>query len=101
LPRPPPATASPKPVDRSAIRHFFHLALPTINVHPLFIYHGDLFNLGAVNSDKDRDLVTAAIGFRSRLTKSIDAGVAYEIPMTNDENSLIKERVTVDLVWRF
>ena len=62
---------------------------------------GDLFNLGAVNSDNNRDLVTAAIGFRSRLTESIDAGVAYEIPLTNDENSLMQERVTVDLVWKF
>lgn len=62
---------------------------------------GDLFNLGAVNSHVNRDLVTAAIGFRSRLTDSIDAGVAYEIPLTNDEDSLMKERVTVDLVWKF
>ncbi|MES2920773.1 MAG: hypothetical protein V4819_04475 [Verrucomicrobiota bacterium] len=62
---------------------------------------GDLFNLGAVNSDENRDLVTAAFGFRSRLTNSIDAGVAYEIPLTNDENSLMRERVTVDLVWKF
>lgn len=62
---------------------------------------GDLFNLGAANSHKNRDLVTAAFGFRSRLTESIDAGVAYEIPLTNDENSLMEERVTVDLVWKF
>ena len=62
---------------------------------------GDLFNLGAANSHRNRDLVTAAIGFRSRLTQSIDAGVAYEMPLTNDENSLMEERVTVDLVWKF
>lgn len=62
---------------------------------------GDLFNLGAVNSGKNRDLVTAAIGFRSRLTDSVDVGAAFEIPLTSDEDSLMEERVTVDLVWKF
>lgn len=62
---------------------------------------GDLFNLGAVNSTENRDFVTAAIGFRSRITDCIDVGAAYEIPLTNDENSLIDERVTVDLIWKF
>ncbi len=62
---------------------------------------GDLFNIGAANSHRNRDLVTAAIGFRSRLTDSIDIGAAYEIPLTDDEDSLMKERVTVDLVWKF
>ena len=62
---------------------------------------GDLFNLGAVNSTENRDFVTAAIGFRSRITDCVDVGAAYEIPLTNDENSLIDERVTVDLIWKF
>lgn len=62
---------------------------------------GDLFNLGAVNASENRDFVSTAIGFRSRLTDSIDAGVAYEIPLTKDENSLMESRITVDLVWKF
>ncbi len=62
---------------------------------------GDFFNLGASNATENRDLVTAAVGFRSRLTDSVDAGVAYEVPLTDDENSLMEERVTVDLVWKF
>jgi hypothetical protein len=62
---------------------------------------GDLFNLGAVNSGSNRDLVTAAIGFRSHVTKQVDVGVAYEIPLTNDENSLMQDRITLDLVWKF
>lgn len=62
---------------------------------------GDFFNLGASNATENRDLVTAAVGFRSHLTDSVDAGVSYEIPLTNDENSLMEERVTVDLVWKF
>ena len=62
---------------------------------------GDLFNLGAVNSDDNRDFVSAAIGFRSRITDSINVGAAYEIPLTNEDNSLMESRVTVDLVWKF
>jgi hypothetical protein len=61
----------------------------------------DFFNLGAANSHQNRDLVTAAFGFRSRLTDSVDVGAAYEIPLTNDENSLMEDRITVDLIWKF
>lgn len=62
---------------------------------------GDLFNLGAVEAGNNRDFVSAAIGFRSRLTDTITAGVAYELPLTDDENSLMDDRITLDLVWRF
>jgi len=62
---------------------------------------GDLFNIGAVNSDDNRDFASAAFGFRSRITDSIDVGAAYEIPITNEEDSLMESRVTVDLVWKF
>ncbi len=62
---------------------------------------GDPFNLGAVNSGNNRDFVSAAIGFRSRLTEAATCGVAYDIPLTDDRDSLMKDRVTVDLVWTF
>jgi hypothetical protein len=62
---------------------------------------GDLFNIGAVNSKENRDFVTAAFGFRSRITDSINVGAAYEIPLTNEEDSVIDKRVTVDLIWNF
>lgn len=61
----------------------------------------DFFNLGAVNSDENRHLVTAAVGFRSKITDSIQTGLAYEMPLTSDENSVIESRLTLDLVWRF
>lgn len=61
----------------------------------------DFFNLGAANSHENRDYVTAAFGFRSRLMDNVDVGAAYEIPLTNDENSLTESRVTVDLIWKF
>lgn len=62
---------------------------------------GDFFNLGAANSGANRDLVTAAVGFRSRLNESVDLGLSYEIPLTDEEASVIEERVTLDLVWKF
>lgn len=62
---------------------------------------GDLFNLGAANAGSNRDFVTAAFGFRSRLSEQVDLGVAYEIPLTNDRDSLMKDRLTLDLVWQF
>lgn len=62
---------------------------------------GDLFNLGASEATANRDFVSAAVGFRSRLTDTLTAGVAYELPLTNDEDSLMKDRITLDLVWQF
>ncbi len=62
---------------------------------------GDLFNLGALNAVANRDLVTAAVGFRSRLGEQVDVGAAYEVPLTNDEDSLMEDRITLDLVWKF
>ena len=61
----------------------------------------DFFNIGASNSSRNRDLVTAAVGFRSQITDSIQTGIAYEIPLTDEEASVIDSRVTVDLTWRF
>ena len=62
---------------------------------------GDIFNLGAANSTENRDFVTAAFGFRARITDSVNIGAAYEIPLTNEEDSVMEERVTVDLIWNF
>jgi len=62
---------------------------------------GDVFNLGSVNSTANRDFVTAALGFRSRLTDSINVGAAYEVPLTNEKDSVMEERVTIDLIWNF
>lgn len=61
----------------------------------------DLLNFGAVNASHNRDLVTAAVGFRSRITDDIDLGFAYEIPLTSREKGIIDDRFTVDLIWTF
>jgi len=62
---------------------------------------GDLINLGALNSNANRDIVTAAIGLRYKLCDMADLGVAYELPLTDDEDNLMKDRITVDLVFTF
>jgi hypothetical protein len=61
----------------------------------------DLLNFGAANATQNRDFVTAAVGFRSRLTDSVDLGFAYEIPLTDEEDGVMDDRFTVDLVWTF
>lgn len=62
---------------------------------------GDFFNLGAVNAGENRDFVSAAIGFRSRITDSVNVGFAYELPLTEEEDSLMDDRFTLDLIWNF
>ena len=62
---------------------------------------GDLFNIGAANSFKSRTQATAAFGFRSRISEQVDIGVAYEIPLTPEDDSVIEDRITLDLVWKF
>ncbi|GAA5483915.1 transporter [Haloferula sargassicola] len=61
----------------------------------------DLLNFGASNATRNRDLVTAAVGFRSRITDSIDVGFAYELPLTDKHDSVMDDRYTLDLVWKF
>ena len=60
----------------------------------------DLINWGAATSGGS-DYVTAAIGFRSRLSERMDIGFAYEIPLTDDSENITDERFTLDLVWTF
>jgi hypothetical protein len=60
----------------------------------------DLLNWGAANSD-GADYATVAVGFRSRLTGQLDLGVAYELPLTNEEDNITESRLTVDLFYTF
>ena len=62
---------------------------------------GDLLNFGASNASANRDFVSAAIGFRSSIAEGVDVGFAYEIPLTNEHDGIMKDRFTLDLIWRF
>lgn len=59
----------------------------------------DIINLGGEHNDDNEDLVTLALGSRFRINKWLDLGAAYEIPLTNDDESLIKNRFTMDAVF--
>jgi hypothetical protein len=61
----------------------------------------DSLKLGAGNADNNRHRVIAAVGFRSKITDSVQTGIADEIPLTSRENSVIESRLTLDLMWRF
>jgi len=73
---------------------------PPVSAIAAFEGH-DLLNFGAANAGLNRDLITAAIGFRSRLTNSVDVGFAYEAPLSDSNDSIWKDRFTFDLVWKF
>lgn len=62
---------------------------------------GDLLNWGASNAKDNADIVTLAMGFRSMLTDNVHLGLAYEIPLTDEQDNLMEERWTVDLIWYF
>ena len=61
---------------------------------------GDLINLGAANG-ADHDIVTLGVGFRSKISESSTLGLAYEIPLMDDENNLMESRFTLDFIYHF
>lgn len=61
----------------------------------------DLINFGSKHGGRNRDTVTAAAGFRYRMSDCLDLGAAYEMPLTDDSDGLTDSRLTLDLVWRF
>lgn len=66
---------------------------------PLPIEGGDIFNLGSPGITGN-DLVTHAIGMKAKPRRSVEAGVAWEYPMTARQG-LLDNRLTADLIVRF
>lgn len=62
---------------------------------------GDLINLGSSNASENRDTVILGLGFRSRLCNNATLGFAYEMPLTEDQDGLMDERITLDFVIKF
>ncbi|MCB1234922.1 MAG: hypothetical protein KDM91_07610 [Verrucomicrobiae bacterium] len=60
---------------------------------------GDLVNLGAANTVDN--FVSVAVGARARLNSAIDVGFAWEFPLTDQDEGLMEDRFTVDMVIRF
>jgi hypothetical protein len=59
----------------------------------------DLINFGSTQASGNTQL-TIGGGFRTRVVKSVDLGVAYEGGIV-DPNGIFGARVTADLIWRF
>ncbi|MGB7328042.1 MAG: hypothetical protein WBD31_24415 [Rubripirellula sp.] len=66
---------------------------------PLGVAGQDLFNL-PVNNVDGNDLVTQNVGFKLKPRRNLEAGVAYEFPLTEFKD-VIDDRVTLDLIMRF
>lgn len=60
---------------------------------------GDIFNLGAP-AVRGNDLVTQAVGVRMKLRRNVEAGSAFEFPLTEREG-LMQDRITMDLIIRY
>ncbi len=59
----------------------------------------DVINFGS-SAASGRYQGAVGVGFRSRLTASLDFGAAYENGVI-DGNDIFKDRVTVDFIWHF
>ncbi|MFO0919474.1 MAG: hypothetical protein U0872_14335 [Planctomycetaceae bacterium] len=59
----------------------------------------DLFNFGSPGI-AGNDVVTGAWGLKYKPNKHVEAGIAYEIPLSS-RRDIIQDRLTVDLILRF
>ena len=73
--------------------------LSSANAFPLPIEGGDLFNLGSPGITGN-DLVTSAIGLKARPKRNVEAGLAWEFPVT-ERKGLMDNRLTLDFIIRY
>jgi hypothetical protein len=66
---------------------------------PLGVAGQDLFNLPADNVT-DNDLVTQNVGVKYKPHRNLEAGIAYQFPLTNFKD-VIEDRVQLDLILRY
>lgn len=70
-----------------------------LGVVPLNTEGYDLINFGSTQASGTTQL-TVGGGFRTRVVKDVDVGVAYEAGVV-DPVGIFDSRVTVDFIWRF
>ena len=58
----------------------------------------DLVNFGG--EGKGSSLLTGAIGARAKVTKHLEVGAAYEIPLVGNRD-FFSQRFTIDMIWRY
>lgn len=66
---------------------------------PLGVAGQDLFNLSASNVTGN-DLVTQNVGTKFKPSKNVEAGIAYEFPLTGFQD-IIRDRIQLDLILRY
>jgi hypothetical protein len=66
---------------------------------PLGVAGQDLFNLSANDVDGN-DLVTQNVGLKFKPNRSVEAGIAYEFPLTGFKD-VIDDRFQVDMIFRY
>lgn len=66
---------------------------------PLGVAGQDLFNLSANNVDGN-DLVTQNVGLKFKPRRSIEAGIAYEFPLTSFQD-VIDDRFQAEVIFRY
>ncbi len=59
----------------------------------------DLFNLSSTNV-AGNDLVTQNVGLKIKPRRNVEAGIAYEFPLTGFKD-VIQDRIQVDLILRY
>ena len=60
-----------------------------------------LFNLGLPNSNQSRDMATVVVGLPPRISEQVDMGFSDESLLTPGDESVMKDRITLDMVWSF
>ena len=66
---------------------------------PLGVAGQDVFNLPSINVDGN-DLVTQNVGLKYKPTAHVEAGIAYEFPLTGFKD-VIDDRLQLDLILRY
>jgi len=66
---------------------------------PLPLEGGDLFNLGG-SGITGNNIVSQAVGMKCKPRRNMEAGLAYEFPLTQRQG-LLRDRLTADLIFRY
>ena len=61
----------------------------------------ELINLGSLNSKQSRDMAAMAVGLASRISDQLDMGFADESLLASSDERIMKDRITLDVVWSF
>ena len=85
-----------------ALRDLLHSSQKDDVVAAVASFSGcDLVNLGGAHSTENESWVSLALGFRYRLMKWLTVGTSYEFLLTDEEETLMNNRLLVDAIISF